>query len=104
MPRGAYTGSSRYGAFWGGDVAGTQEGLRASIIAVQRSALMGYPIWGSDTCGYGESPMEQEVCGRWPGVQLLHADHGSRSDAQRGFLEFTPYAKLRCGTHCHLAS
>jgi alpha-D-xyloside xylohydrolase len=65
MPRGAYTGSSRYGAFWGGDVAGTQEGLRASIIAVQRSALMGYPIWGSDTCGYGESPMEQEVCGRW---------------------------------------
>jgi alpha-D-xyloside xylohydrolase len=65
MPRGAYTGSSRFGTFWGGDVAGTQEGLRASIIAVQRSALMGYPIWGSDTCGYGESPMEQEVCGRW---------------------------------------
>jgi alpha-glucosidase (family GH31 glycosyl hydrolase) len=65
MPRGAYTGSSAYAAFWGGDVGGTQEGLRASIIAAQRAAVMGYPNWGSDTCGYGESPMEQEVCGRW---------------------------------------
>lgn len=65
MPRGAYTGSSPYGVFWGGDVAGTQEGLRASIIAVQRAAVMGYPNWGSDTCGYTRSQLEQEVCGRW---------------------------------------
>jgi alpha-D-xyloside xylohydrolase len=65
MPRGAYTGSSRYGAFWGGDIGGTQEGLRASIIAVQRSAVMGYPNWGSDTCGYNQQLMEQEVCARW---------------------------------------
>ena len=65
MPRGAYTGSSRYGVFWGGDIGGTQEGLRASIIAVQRSAVMGYPNWGSDTCGYNQQLMEQEVCARW---------------------------------------
>ncbi len=65
MPRGAYTGSARYGAFWGGDIGGTQEGLRASIIAVQRAAVMGYPLWGSDTCGYNEQLMEQEVCARW---------------------------------------
>lgn len=66
MPRAAYTGSARHGVFWGGDVLGTQEGLRASIVAVQRAAVMGYPVWGSDTCGYGSrSPMEQEVCGRW---------------------------------------
>jgi alpha-D-xyloside xylohydrolase len=40
--------------------------LRASIIAVQRAAVMGYPNWGSDTCGYGQqSPLEQEVCARW---------------------------------------
>ena len=65
MPRAAYTGSSRYGVFWGGDIGGTQEGLRASIIAVQRAAVMGYPNWGSDTCGYNEQLMEQEVCGRW---------------------------------------
>ncbi len=65
MPRGAYTGSSPYGVFWGGDIGGTQEGLRASIIAVQRAAVMGYPNWGSDTCGYNQQLMEQEVCARW---------------------------------------
>jgi alpha-glucosidase (family GH31 glycosyl hydrolase) len=65
MPRGAYTGSSAYGVFWGGDIGGVQEGLRESIIAVQRAAVMGYPNWGSDTCGYTRSLMEQEVCGRW---------------------------------------
>ena len=65
MPRAAYTGSSPYGVFWGGDIGGTQEGLRASIIAVQRSAVMGYPNWGSDTCGYTKAALEQEVCARW---------------------------------------
>ena len=65
MPRAAYTGSSRYGVFWGGEIGGTQEGLRAAIIAVQRAAVMGYPNWGSDTCGSSEQLMEQEVCGRW---------------------------------------
>src|ERR1041385_4554522 len=65
MPRAAYTGSSAYGVFWGGDIGGTQEGLRASIIAVQRSAVMGYSNWGSDTCGYNQQLMEQEVCSRW---------------------------------------
>ncbi|HEX5221903.1 MAG TPA: TIM-barrel domain-containing protein [Verrucomicrobiae bacterium] len=65
MPRAAYTGTSKYAVFWGGDVGGPQEGLRASIIALQRSAVMGYPNWGADTCGYGKAPMEQEVCARW---------------------------------------
>jgi alpha-D-xyloside xylohydrolase len=65
MPRAAYTGSSPYGVFWGGDVGGTQEGLRASIIALQRSAVMGYPNWGADTCGYNRQLLEQEVCARW---------------------------------------
>jgi alpha-D-xyloside xylohydrolase len=71
MPRAAYTGSSRYGVFWGGDIGGTQEGLRASIIAVQRASVMGYPNWGSDTCGYNEQLMEQEVCGRWLAFSAL---------------------------------
>jgi alpha-D-xyloside xylohydrolase len=65
MPRAAYTGSSQYSVFWGGDIGGTQEGLRASIIAIQRSAVMGYPNWGSDICGYNQQLLEQEVCGRW---------------------------------------
>ena len=61
MPRAAYTGSSRDGVFWGGDIGGTQEGLRAEIIAVQRAAVMGYPNWGSDTCGYNQQSMDTEV-------------------------------------------
>jgi alpha-glucosidase (family GH31 glycosyl hydrolase) len=71
MPRAAYTGSSRHAVFWGGDIGGTQEGLRASIIAVQRAAVMGYPNWGSDTCGYNEQLMEQEVCARWLAFSAL---------------------------------
>jgi alpha-glucosidase (family GH31 glycosyl hydrolase) len=65
MPRAAYTGSSQYGVFWGGDIGGTEYGLRASIIAVQRAAVMGYPTWGSDTCGYNQQSMDTDVCGRW---------------------------------------
>jgi len=65
MPRGAYTGSSPYAVFWGGDIGGTQWGLRASIIAVQRSAVNGYPNWGSDTCGYNEQTLDQDMCARW---------------------------------------
>ena len=65
MPRAGYSGSSPYAVFWGGDIGGTQEGLRASIIGVQRAAVMGYPNWGSDTCGYNQQLMEQEVCSRW---------------------------------------
>jgi alpha-glucosidase (family GH31 glycosyl hydrolase) len=65
MPRAGYSGSGPYAVFWGGDIGGTQEGLRASIIGVQRAAVMGYPNWGSDTCGYNQQLMEQEVCGRW---------------------------------------
>ena len=65
MSRAAYTGSSSYGVFWGGDIGGTQEGLRASIIAAQRAAVMGYSNWGSDACGYNQQLLEQEVCGRW---------------------------------------
>jgi len=65
MPRAAYTGTAPYSVNWGGDIGGTQEGLRATIIAVQRAAVMGYSNWGSDTCGYNQQLMEQEVCGRW---------------------------------------
>lgn len=72
MPRGAYTGTAQYSVNWGGDIGGTREGLRASIIAVQRSAVMGYSNWGSDTCGYNQQLMETEVCGRWLAFSALN--------------------------------
>lgn len=71
MPRAAYTGSAAYGVFWGGDISGTAEGLRASIVAVQRSAVMGYPNWGADSCGYTHPTIDQEVCARWLGFSCF---------------------------------
>ena len=71
MPRAAYTGSSAYGVFWGGDIGGTPEGLRASIIGVQRAAVMGYPNWGSDTCGYNQQSADTDLCGRWLGFSCF---------------------------------
>lgn len=65
MPRAGYTHSSRYGCFWGGDIGSPAEGLRAAIIAQQRSAVIGYPLWGSDTGGYWQGEMDREVCARW---------------------------------------
>ncbi|MBN2349740.1 MAG: hypothetical protein JXJ22_12915, partial [Bacteroidales bacterium] len=52
FPRAGYSGSSKYSGFWGGDIGSPPEGLRAAIIAAQRSAIIGFPIWGSDIGGY----------------------------------------------------
>jgi alpha-D-xyloside xylohydrolase len=72
MPRGAYTGSSAHAVFWGGDVGGTHEGLRASIIAIQRSAIMGYPNWGADTGGYNAQSMNADMYVRWLGFSAFN--------------------------------
>jgi len=65
MARAAYTGSSRYTSFWGGDIASSPEGLRAAIVAQLRSAILGYPVWGSDTGGYWQGDIDREVTARW---------------------------------------
>jgi alpha-D-xyloside xylohydrolase len=64
MPRASYTGTQRHSIIWGGDIPGLEMGLRAAIIAVQRAAFMGYPVWGSDTGGYVEFT-DREVFARW---------------------------------------
>ena len=71
MPRAGYTNSNRYGVFWGGDIgivpdydSTYPEALRAAVIALQRSAIIGFPIWGSDTGGY-VSVMDHELTARW---------------------------------------
>lgn len=65
MPRAGYTGSCRYSGFWGGDIGSPPEGLRAAIIALQRSSIIGFPIWGSDTGGYWYGALDRQVCARW---------------------------------------
>ena len=64
FPRSQYTGSSKYGAMWAGDTDGSPEGLRSAIIGMQRCAVMGYPLWGSDIGGYW-GDYSKETCKRW---------------------------------------
>ncbi|MBN1925671.1 MAG: glycoside hydrolase family 31 protein [Prolixibacteraceae bacterium] len=65
IPRAGYTGSSKYSGFWGGDIGSPPEGLRSAIIAVQRCAVIGFPIWGSDIGGYWQGDLDREVTARW---------------------------------------
>ncbi len=71
MPRAAYTNSSKYAVFWGGDIGSPPEGLRTAIIALQRCAVMGYPLWGSDTGGYWQGDLDREVLARWLGFSCF---------------------------------
>ena len=75
-PRAGYTNSSRYAAFWGGDTGtGSRErckpeALRSAVIALLRSAVMGFPVWGSDTGGYVHLT-DHEVTARWLGFSCF---------------------------------
>jgi alpha-D-xyloside xylohydrolase len=73
ISRPAYTGTSHWSIFWGGDIPGSTQfgfgpgtdlGLRSAIISQQRAAFLGVPIWGSDTGGYYEFK-DREVFARW---------------------------------------
>ena len=70
FPRAQYTGSSKYGAMWGGDTGNPAEGLRSALIGMQRCAVMGYPVWGSDTGGYPKN-IQREVAMRWLGFSCF---------------------------------
>ncbi len=72
MPRAGYTGSWKYAVYWGGDTKSSIWGLRSAIIAVQRAAVMGFAVWGSDTGGYfgGGGFTPQTVC-RWLGFSAF---------------------------------
>jgi alpha-glucosidase (family GH31 glycosyl hydrolase) len=67
FPRAQYTGSAKFGSMWAGDTNGKPEGLRSAIIAMQRCAVMGYPVWGSDIGGYW-GDFSQETTKRWLGL------------------------------------
>jgi len=85
MARAAYTGSSRYATFWGGDIASGQEGLRAAIIAQLRSAVLGYPVWGSDTGGYWQGDLDREITARWLAFSCFSAIMEVGPTENRGF-------------------
>jgi alpha-D-xyloside xylohydrolase len=65
LPRAAYTGSSQYAAFWGGDTGPGPYGIRSAIIAQLRSAVIGFPYWGSDIGGYWGENRDRRDHARW---------------------------------------
>jgi alpha-D-xyloside xylohydrolase len=65
LPRAAYTGSSKYAAFWGGDTGPGPWGLRSAIIAQLRASVMGFPYWGSDVGGYWGKDLHRRDHARW---------------------------------------
>jgi len=84
FPRAQYTGSARYGGLWAGDTNGKPEGLRSAVIGMQRCAVMGYPVWGSDIGGYwGE--FNRETCLRWLGFGCFSPLMETGPTLNRGF-------------------
>ncbi len=92
FPRAQYTGSAKYGAMWAGDTGGVPEGLRSAVIGMQRCAVMGYPIWGSDAGGYwrGFTP---DIAKRWIGFACFSPIMEVGPTENRGFwnLESEPH-------------
>ncbi len=70
FPRAMYDGSSKYGGMWAGDTGNPPEGLRSVLIGVQRCAVMGYPLWTSDTGGYPKN-INRETTMRWLGFSCF---------------------------------
>jgi len=70
FPRAQYTGSARYGAMWAGDTYSSDKGLRSAVIGLQRCAVMGYPLWSSDGCGY-TGQVDRETAMRWIGFSCF---------------------------------
>lgn len=89
FPRAQYTGSARYGGMWAGDTNGKPEGLRSAVIGMQRCAVMGYPVWGSDIGGYwGE--FNREACIRWLGFGCFSPLMETGPTLNQGFWEMGP--------------
>jgi len=71
MPRAGFTGSQKYAVFWGGDTHASWRGLRSAVISCERAGMMGFPVWGSDTGGYGK-PESRDLFSRWLQVSAFH--------------------------------
>ena len=98
MPRAAYTGSSPYAVFWGGDIGGTQEGPARVDHWRAASRDHGLPELGLghlrlQPAADGAGSVRALAC-----VQRVHAHHGSGTHAKRRLLE--PAARRRATTTC----
>ena len=67
--RSAMDTARKYTGLWNGDSACTFAGLQYSIISGLRAGIINFPMWGSDTGGYGLYPQpstpSEELFARW---------------------------------------
>lgn len=62
--RSVYDTTRQYAAHWNGDPRNTFEAMETSVKNAIRCGLINFPMWGSDTGGYHQSPTK-ELQARW---------------------------------------
>ncbi|MDJ0868086.1 MAG: glycoside hydrolase family 31 protein [Myxococcota bacterium] len=105
LTRSSWAGGQRWGAFWGGDTAGstffgfgpgTDLGLRSAIIGLQRAAFMGMPFWGSDTGGYYQFK-QRDVFARWLQFSAFCPIMEIGGEMQNAPWDMPPGTAVECG-------
>ncbi len=104
--RNAFDKSRRYCGVWNGDTEDGWDGLQISVKNVVRCANINFPLWGSDTGGYGPSPTK-ELFARWlgfsaytPMMEILQGPGRTIwNDYDETGYDLVYVAKAHCRTH-----
>ncbi|KAH7138695.1 glycosyl hydrolases family 31-domain-containing protein [Dendryphion nanum] len=86
--RSTFAGSGKYAGHWGGDNASKWYYMYFSIPQALSFSLFGIPMFGVDTCGFGDNT-SMELCARW--MQLSAFFPFYRNHNTRGALSQEPY-------------
>ena len=89
ISRSSFAGSGKYGSRWLGDNWSKIEYLEASITGIMTMNMFGYPLVGTDICGFmGDTT--PELCARWTVVGAFFPF--SRNHNGYGYISQEPYA------------
>lgn len=98
--RGGWTGCQRYPVHWGGDAAGTWDGLAASLRGGLHLGLSGFAFWSHDIPGFHGLPdfmrsrADDELCVRWTQLGTFSSHMRYHGTTPREPWEFPEVAPL----------